>query len=117
MFDLYKNIQQLCEMRGVSVSKMCLDIGVSKSLMSNLKNGRAETLSTKSAIKIAEYLDVSVDAVLHGIDQGSEGDELDEYLQAVADNPKLRVLFMRGKNASPEKLDAILALLGGDDET
>lgn len=43
-------------------------------------------------------------------------DELAEYLQAVHDNPKLGVLFKRGRNATPEKLDAILALLGSDED-
>lgn len=66
MFDLYENIKGLCEARGVSVSKMCVDIGVSKSLMSNIKNHRANTLSAKSVAKIAEYLGVSYDCVMHG---------------------------------------------------
>lgn len=66
MFDLYENIKSLCEAKGVSVSKMCVDIGVSKSLMSNIKNHRADTLSAKSVAKIADYLGVSYDCVMHG---------------------------------------------------
>lgn len=118
MFDLYENIKSLCEERNVTVSKMCLDIGASKSLMSNIKNHRAESISGKTAKKIAEYLDVSVDRVLHGTDATMqlEEDEAAEYLQAVHDRPQLKVLFKRGKNATPEKLDAILALLGGNDD-
>lgn len=114
MFDLYENIKMLCEERGITVSKMCVDIGVSKSLMSNLKNHRASSISRKSAMKIADYLGVSIDRVLRGIDNEMSVDEDDaaEYLQAVHDRPQLKVLFKRGKNATPEKLDAILALLG-----
>lgn len=43
-------------------------------------------------------------------------DEALEYAQAVHDRPELKVLFKKGKNATPEKLGAILALLEGNDE-
>lgn len=66
MFDLYKNIQTLCEERGISISRMSVEIGMSKSLLSNLKNGRTDSISKRTAQKIADYLDVPVDVVLHG---------------------------------------------------
>lgn len=66
MFDLYENIKQLCLERGITVSKMCEDVGISKSVMGNLHNGRSNTISVRTAIKIANYLDVPADEVLHG---------------------------------------------------
>ena len=66
MFDLYNNIKQLCIERGISVSAMCQEIGMSKSTLSNLKNGRTETITPSTAKKIAAYLNVSLDDVMHG---------------------------------------------------
>lgn len=66
MFDLYKNIQSLCEEKGVSISKMSVEVGLSKSTLSNLKNGRSDTITKKTAQRIADYLGVTIDDVLHG---------------------------------------------------
>lgn len=65
MFDLYENIKRLCEMRGFTVSSMCDEIGISKSTLSNLKNGRTDRITTKTASKIASFFNVSVDDVMH----------------------------------------------------
>ena len=64
MFNLYENIKDLCKERGTNVSSMCEAIGVSKSTLSNLKNGRTISLSAKTIAKISEYLDVMPEEVL-----------------------------------------------------
>ena len=61
---LYERINTLCEAKGVSGSRMCLDLGLSKSTMSDLKYGRTKGMSTATAAKIAAYFDVSVDYLL-----------------------------------------------------
>ena len=66
MFSLYENVKQLCQEKGITVSKMCEEIGISKSVMGNLHNGRSASISIRTANKIANYLNVSVDEVLHG---------------------------------------------------
>ena len=73
MYDLYKTIQELCKSQKLTVSKMCLDLGMSKSTMSDLKYGRKKTLSSSTLAKIADYLGVSVDFLLG---KKSRGDEL-----------------------------------------
>ena len=64
MGTLYERINTLCEAKGVSGSRMCLDLGLSKSTMSDLKYGRTKGMSTATAAKIASYFDVSVDYLL-----------------------------------------------------
>lgn len=64
MCTLYERIITLCKDRGVSGSRMCLDLGLSKSTLSNMKSGRASGLSTSTASKIANYLNVSVGYLL-----------------------------------------------------
>lgn len=64
MCTLYERIMSLCKKKGVSGSRMCLDIGLSKSTLSDMKSGRKNGLSTGNAQKIAAYLGVSVGYLL-----------------------------------------------------
>lgn len=45
---------------------MCVDLGLSKSLMTDLKSGRKKGITAETAQKIADYFSVSVDRVLNG---------------------------------------------------
>jgi SOS-response transcriptional repressor LexA/DNA-binding Xre family transcriptional regulator len=82
MFNLYENIKSLCAERGMTVSAMCERARISKSTMSNLKNGRSDFLSIRTAAKIAAVLGVPVDDVLHG-----RFPELDDPLTHGANSP------------------------------
>ena len=64
MCTLYERIIALCNERGVSGSRMCLDLGLSKSTLSNMKSGRTAGLSTPTTQKIAAYFNVSVGYLL-----------------------------------------------------
>ena len=64
MCNLYQRIKEACDAKGVSVSAMCLQLGMSKSVLSDLKAGRKKTLSADTLAKIAQYLQVSADALL-----------------------------------------------------
>lgn len=64
MCTLYNRIMDLCKQKGVSGSRMCLDLGLSKSTLSDIKGGRKKGISTATAQKIASYLDVSVGYLL-----------------------------------------------------
>ena len=72
MSTLYKRITELCKSMGVSGSRMCLDLGLSKSTLSDIKSGRKKGVSTATAQKMATYLNVSVDYLL-GDDDQAEG--------------------------------------------
>lgn len=71
METLYERINALCKSRGVSGSKMCLDLGLSKSTMSGLKSGRVKTVSVPTAQKIAGYFGITVDE-LYGAETNNE---------------------------------------------
>ena len=91
MCTLYERIIDLCEERGVSGSRMCLDIGLSKSTLSNMKSGRTAGLTATTAQKIASYLDVSVGYLL-GEEEKKEKpvqeDELSENIKKLVDFAK-----------------------------
>ena len=73
MCNLYDRIQTACREKGITVSAMCVALGMSKSVMSDLKSGRKKTLSAETLGKIAARLEVSADTLL-----GKQTDILDE---------------------------------------
>lgn len=92
MGTIYENIIALCEEHNVKPSRMCLDIGTSKSLISELKHGRAKSITAPTAQKIADYFGVSVDRVLTGEEPNkktpTENDErLNEFYELFKELP------------------------------
>lgn len=64
MSKLYNNIVSLCESKGITGYRMCKEIGIQPSILTDLKMGRKEGLSSKNADKIARYFGVSVSYLL-----------------------------------------------------
>ena len=101
MGTLYENINALCKSKGVSGSRMCLDLGLSKSTMSDLKNGRIKGVSIPTAQKIAGYFGISVDE-LYGDEAKKEqpteydglSDELVELIGVLKELPQDKILAL-----------------------
>jgi len=66
MFTLYDNIVRICDEHGVKPSRMCIEAGVSKSIMSRLKKDKDSSITTEVAQKIADFFGISVGEVLNG---------------------------------------------------
>lgn len=66
MDTLYNRIQSACERSSITVSAMCLAIGMSKSTMSDLKAGRKKSLSSDTIVRMASFLNISADELLFG---------------------------------------------------
>lgn len=60
MADMYKTIDELLQQRGISGSKMSKDLGMSRSFMTELRKGRAKSITLETAQKVADYLGVPV---------------------------------------------------------
>lgn len=60
MSDIYKNIDELLQERGISGAKLCTDLGMSRSFMTELRKDRIKSIRMETAQKIAAYLDVPV---------------------------------------------------------
>ena len=71
MGTLYERIIDLCKRKGVSGSRMCIDLSLSKSTLSDMKYGRTKGVSMKTAQKIADYFGITVDE-LYGLDGKEE---------------------------------------------
>ena len=113
MANLYEAIKEACELKGTNVSRMCQDLGMSKSVISDLKAGRKKGLSTETLAKVSEYLDTSSDKLL-GIEKSpspTRGDELIEILDACKERSDLRALFMLAKDTPPDEIKKTISIL------
>lgn len=64
MGTLYERLNSLCKERGIKGGRMCVDLGISKSLMTDLKSGRKKGVNAETAQKIATYFGVTVGYLL-----------------------------------------------------
>lgn len=60
MSELYNRIDVLCKERDIDITKMCRELNISRSSLSELKSGRVKSLSTATLTKIADFFNVSV---------------------------------------------------------
>ena len=71
MLTLYERLCYLCKQKGISGGKMCSELGLSRSVMTDLKSGRKKGFSAEIAQKIATYFGVSVDYLINGEEKES----------------------------------------------
>lgn len=105
---ILESIETLCgsAVPKVSFSKMCVDLGLSKSLKTKLKDNPQKTINGETAQKIADYFGVSVDRVL-GSDQKEKSPTPDGVGLSEADLKHLRAFHA----ADEETKTAITMLL------
>ena len=101
MSNLYENIKELCDEKGVKPGKMCTEANVSKGLITDLKMGRKKTVHVETAQKIADYFGVTVDRVLGAEKEAAAPkdvglspmeSQLMEYVRALTDDQKKMLL-------------------------
>lgn len=94
---------------------MCLDLGLSKSTLSDIKSGRKKGVSTATAQKIASYFGVSVGYLLGEEEQKkplvNDDQELTEYLEVLKTRPEIRMLFQLSKDATKEDVEAAVRII------
>ena len=101
MCTIYNNIKSLCDERGIKPGRMCVELGMSKSILACLKNGTKKNIQTDTAQKIADYFGVTVDRVL-GAEKETAApkddglspmeSQLMEYVRALTDDQKKMLL-------------------------
>ena len=110
MDNLFARIQSLCEEKNIKPGRLCDELNLSRSLMTDLKMGRKKTVNAETAQKIAGFFGVSVgyllgqtgSDVLEQVDVAFYGDfkELDdEEKETVRDMVRL----MRERRAGKQR--------------
>lgn len=105
MGTLYERITTLCKERGVTGSRMCLELGLSKSTLSDMKHGRTKGVSTATAQKIASYFGVSVGYLLGEEEKEEKPVQEDE----LSENVKMLVDF--AKSVPDDKVELVLKVI------
>ena len=87
MATLYERLDSLCKEREIKGARMCRDLGISKSLMTDLKSGRKKGVNADTAEKLASYFDVSVPYLLGKAEtkKSTADDGLSENIKALMD--------------------------------
>ena len=103
MSDLYNRIMSLCEEKGVSGYRMCKDIKIQPSILTDLKMGRQSGLSAKNADKMAAYFGVSVGFLLGTETKKAPTQEGEREI----DDRKIKAAFLGGlaDGLSDEEID------------
>ncbi len=89
-----ERVKRILKERGIPVSRLEKDLGFSNGYISQLRRGsfQADRLE-----KIANYLNVSIDYLLHGVEEEKatvqEDDDLIAIRDALKENPAFRALF------------------------
>jgi len=120
MSILYENIKEACNRKGVTPSAMCLDLGMSKSIISDLKSERKKSLSTETLYKIATYLGVTSDSLFNGdfdnkttptLTKKDERDIAREMESFMKDMGQGGTLMFDGNPLSDEAKESIMAAM------
>ncbi len=105
MATIIETIDRLCEERGIKGSKLCDDLGISRSTLTELRKGRAKSLNIKKATLIANYFEVSVEYLL--------GESTSE--QASPETQKTPALNKKDERDIKKKMDEMLEMFDSND--
>ena len=79
MDNLFTRIETLSLEKNMRPGRLCDELGLSRSLMTDLKMGRKKSVNAETAQKVAEYFGVSVGFLLgQSDDRGGQTDILDK---------------------------------------
>lgn len=68
MSDLYNRLADKAREKGMTPSALCTKAGVTRSRMTELKNGKIKSLSTETLRRFAMVLNTTVEELLYGVE-------------------------------------------------
>lgn len=68
MSDLYNRLADKAREKGMTPSALCTKAGVTRSRMTDLKNGKIKSLSTETLRRFAMVLNTTVEELLYGVE-------------------------------------------------
>ena len=107
MSSLYIRIETLCKSKGVNITQMCKEAGVSRGNLTDLKMGRQSGLSATNLEKIADYFGVTINELLgNKKEPAAVGNEL-------SDEEKLFLTWYRTQATEKDKA-IVRAIIEGE---
>lgn len=120
MSNMYNIIENLCKSNNMTVTEMCRELKITRSSLSELKQGRAKSLSADKVIKIAKYFGVSAEYISGEqdnimVEAHNEPIYLDDETRNIIDElrtrPEMKILFSVSKNVTKEDIEATVEIL------
>lgn len=120
MSNMYNIIENLCKSNNITVTEMCRELKITRSSLSELKQGRAKSLSADKVIKIAKYFGVSAEYISGEqdnimVEAHNEPIYLDDETRDIIDElrtrPEMKILFSVSKNVTKEDIEATVEIL------
>lgn len=112
--DSIAKINEILAKRGMTGAELSRMIGASSGAYSNWNTGKSK-ISSAYLRRIAQALEVPYESLLDDAIDSSYGkdaqDGTAEMLNYIRDNPGMRILFSKAKNATPEQLLAIAQMI------
>ena len=106
MVTLHERLAQLCKDKGIEGGRMCTELGISKSLMTDLKSGRKKGVNAETAQKLATYFGVSVGYLL-----GEEGEKKEQPTEYDGLSEKRKALIDFALSVPDDKAEMILRVM------
>ena len=100
MWDIF---EQLLQEKGITAYQVCRDLNIAQSTISNWKN-RKSFIGSELAIRIAQYLGVSVDYLLTGNERTKYYANDESTVNAQRIVSKYRTLLDSAEGNSPENI-------------
>ena len=112
MGNMYDKICTLCKEKGIKPGTACREIGISRSVITDMKAGRTKELSVKNASLFAEYFGISLSELIGENNESKDkNQELNEYLEILRKRPECRTLFQLIKGSSKEDIELIIRII------
>lgn len=105
MYNLYNTLKELCNKKGISLSKMCEEVKIPKSTPTELKMGRTKTLSSSTMLKVANYFNVSISYLL-----GEEEKEEKPVTKDELSDSRAKLIEL-AKSVPEDKVDLFLRVM------
>ena len=114
MNTLYERIEQLCQEHGITPGKLCSEINIRRSVLSDLKAGRKKGLSFDTLSRIANYFQIPLDSLQEG--HTFDLSKVVAAITHVSENEKAPTLTRKDERDIAKDLENIMADLeaGGD---
>lgn len=114
MSEMYDRINALCKNSHTNITRLCRELNIGRSALSELASGRTRSLSAVTMAKIAEYFGVTTDYIITGrFDRfaGSEDDDIQELIAFVRGNSDLQTILEFAKDATPGQMKQMISII------
>ncbi len=105
----YDVFHQLCQEKGVSPNKACIEMGLSRSVAAKWKNTKTNP-SADVLPKIADYFGVTVDSLLSDMAQKNSPSQHDDENVTLL-SQKLKEVGIDIQNLTPPEVERLVALI------